>query len=262
MGSKVTSSVLPAVAAIVMAGLPREDAGASATERLTSADLRDERFSSSTTCAGDAASEEYCEVVLVGSSDRWRCTGVVVGLGWVLTAAHCLPATRVGWGHATDRLATTGAVTGARRAPGGLDAVLLKVSGGAWGATASLAAVTDGTTELHAVGFGSPRSESGSAAKELVRLRLATTSGCDPLERDVLGCAPGRELVAASPAHKDTCNGDSGGPLYQGGGEARSVVGLVSRPIRGARAACGEGGIYLRTDVLLPWISSIIEEEP
>jgi hypothetical protein len=70
------------------------------------------------------------------------------------------------------------------------------------------------------------------------------------------------ELVAGSLSSDlgaiglDTCNGDSGGPLYLRIGDQDYLAGATSRVIGGATTWCGQGGIYVRLDVFLPWIKS------
>ncbi len=81
---------------------------------------------------------------------------------------------------------------------------------------------------------------------------LATALGCSPLREFILGAArTDGEL-------RDTCAGDSGGPVYLKSNGGMQPIGIVSRglPIRqvfGVRGKCGSGGIYThlgRKDVL------------
>lgn len=83
------------------------------------------------------------------------------------------------------------------------------------------------------------------------------------------GCKKNAEIVAgAIGLGRDTCSGDSGGPLLVGpnfhGAMALSdkilrVAGITSRGIRvpvSAPKDCGNGGIYVRvTDTILKWIA-------
>jgi hypothetical protein len=69
------------------------------------------------------------------------------------------------------------------------------------------------------------------------------------------GCVPDRELVAQSPRfYRDTCDGDSGGPIYVAGTDMHwYLAGITSRAIDGG--ICGDGGIYtLISDDVLNWI--------
>jgi secreted trypsin-like serine protease len=81
------------------------------------------------------------------------------------------------------------------------------------------------------------------------------------LDQDYYHCTSGREIVAGAPSlDKDTCNGDSGGPLYvQSSDGSLYLAGTTSRPTGtpGLRP-CGNGGIYVRTDgAVVNWIQSL-----
>lgn len=127
--------------------------------------------------------------------------------------------------------------------------------------TDQIAASTSG----RAVGFGKTEN-AGAGRKFKVDIpfasnncagRVVTPEGTEP-DRDYYGCAPNGELVAGIPRlGKDTCNGDSGGPLFvevAGGGLA--LAGTTSRAVsREGLASCGDGGIYVRVDgASLDWI--------
>lgn len=72
-------------------------------------------------------------------------------------------------------------------------------------------------------------------------------------------CAKGVEIVAKAPFgnKKDTCSGDSGGPIMiQGPNESFYLAGVTSRGVEYPGAAtCGDGGIYPRVDgAVLDWL--------
>ena len=76
-------------------------------------------------------------------------------------------------------------------------------------------------------------------------------------------CSPDFELVAGSPyLNKDTCHGDSGGPIFfhadnGRGGYDEYLVGITSRAVRSPHARdCGDGGVYERVDGdVLKWLT-------
>jgi hypothetical protein len=85
-----------------------------------------------------------------------------------------------------------------------------------------------------------------------------TSVGCDfPGDAEQFGCRPGTELVAGQRGlNRDSCRGDSGGPLYvQTRDGAYALLGATSRGVVRASNVCGDGGIYVRVDRFLDWIS-------
>jgi secreted trypsin-like serine protease len=126
------------------------------------------------------------------------------------------------------------------------------------------------------VGFGSTGNftiaGAGSGPKRSVEIPLASC-GCDNTTDGVadlvaFGCASGQELVAADPLRrKDTCEGDSGGPLYVKQDGKWFLAGATSRGTKsnefdvdkdtGLPLRCGIGGIYVRLDKYKDWIHQV-----
>ncbi|MBF0298133.1 MAG: serine protease [Oligoflexia bacterium] len=113
--------------------------------------------------------------------------------------------------------------------------------------------------ELSVVGFGNISSYGGLWADELysVNLREVSSEACRNANKDdsIQGqrqiCAG--EVVAGG---KDSCWGDSGGPLLIGEGSNVQLMGVVSWG-----QGCGQKkfpGIYTRLSYYLPWINSIL----
>lgn len=109
---------------------------------------------------------------------------------------------------------------------------------------------------VRAVGFG--RDEDGWTGEkrhvDIAVVSPACGSGNDA--RDYR-CQVGAEIVAQSPRfYEDTCNGDSGGPIYvyDEMSDHYYLAGITSRGIANGR--CGDGGIYgLADETLVGWIS-------
>ena len=69
------------------------------------------------------------------------------------------------------------------------------------------------------------------------------------------GADPDLEFVAED-QRSDTCNGDSGGPAYLKTATGEWLLaGATSRPTINSTMPCGDGGIYVRTDKYVPWIT-------
>lgn len=209
---------------------------------------------------GDA----FPEVVLVGNDRGFRCSGVIVGNQSVLTAAHCLPATRVGMGDHAET-AEVVPVLASVAAPGEADLALLTTMQPVLrpGMNPPSLNTEEPQGPLVHVGFGTGAREFGQ--KHAVTLS-ARGWGCTAEASIETGCRPAVELyLPGSPGH-DTCGGDSGGPVFQlerplactgvdGGITVRHrLVGLTSRSSAGAMVPCGQGAISSRVDVLAEWI--------
>lgn len=82
--------------------------------------------------------------------------------------------------------------------------------------------------------------------------------GASVADSDWYKCTKGMEIVAKAPLgnKKDTCHGDSGGPiLIQAPNKSFYLAGATSRGVENKGAAdCGDGGIYPRVDgAVLKW---------
>lgn len=195
------------------------------------------------------ASVPFADVVVVGT-DRWKCSGVLVDDSTVLTSAHCLPVTRVGVGARIDRLEAVVHVASSLVQAGRDVAVLRlrdRVSLRAFSAVAPRdAASRNGVARL--VGFGAhdPKGLTMVGIRRVKVMPSGAVQRCAPqLERT--GCRA-EELVAASTGALDSCEGDSGAPLFERDPKSPTgwrVVALASRAIASSRHPCGDGGIYV-----------------
>jgi Trypsin len=113
--------------------------------------------------------------------------------------------------------------------------------------------VQGGTALL--VGFGNIdfNGSIGYGLKRKVEVPISSLD-CSGNKDDLrFGCKRGQELVAGHRGlNRDSCTGDSGGPLYIASLEGDFfLLGATSRGISGTGRACGDGGIYVRVDQFL-----------
>jgi secreted trypsin-like serine protease len=110
------------------------------------------------------------------------------------------------------------------------------------------------SSQVHLVGFGLTDT---AAAGNNTRLNEVMAPVTDPTCSGGNGCqaavSPGGEFVAGG-SGIDSCNGDSGGPVYIDTPRGPIVIGAVSRSVDGAATPCGGGGIYVRTDKVVQWL--------
>jgi secreted trypsin-like serine protease len=217
---------------------------------------------------------EFDDCVAVGSDAEWGCSGTLVASNVVVTAGHCADfATRVFFGTDVTRAGRVVKVKKRHRHPryhkgkhNDLMVLVLaeKVDGVAPRKIAAARLIT-AATDGRVVGFGhtDPAGSVGYGKKRKVDVPVASPSCNGTVDgRDdsvSYGCDRLLEIVAGRPLlARDTCSGDSGGPFYvdDGNGQWR-VGGATSRATDSAVNNCGDGGIYVRLDKYVAWISKI-----
>jgi secreted trypsin-like serine protease len=220
------------------------------------------------------AAKQFPDCVAVGGDSRWGCTGTLIAPSVVLTAGHCAKvATRVFFGSDVSKRGTIIGVKERHQHPkyhkGGkrndLMVLILEKKAPPRPRAVASGAVIQAATDARAVGFGNVdgNGEFGYGIKRQVDLPIASSSCTGNVggEQDSIayGCDRMLEIVAGKPLlAKDSCTGDSGGPLYvQGSGGRWLLAGATSRATDSAMSNCGDGGIYVRVDKYLTWISSV-----
>lgn len=111
-------------------------------------------------------------------------------------------------------------------------------------------------------GFGTIdlRGMIGYGRKRKVMVPIETIDCVAAGEARQHGCVKDAELVAGHRGlRKDSCRGDSGGPLYiQDDAGDYFLLGATSRGARDRTHPCGDGGIYVRVDLCREWIEKVM----
>lgn len=207
----------------------------------------------------------FLDVVAIGAAGRYHCTGILVAPDFVLTAAHCTPAAEVALAFRIDAVAVRIAVTATWVHPA-LDAALLQLEQAPPAVVrprrrAGMIAPPGGTVRM--VGFGviDVRQPATFGVKRRVDAPV-TGWGCDPGRAMSVGCMVGAELVVTGVGGRDTCIGDSGGPVLELFADTLRLIAITSRPVSHGGAPCGRGGVYVRVDALDAWLTPLLERTP
>jgi secreted trypsin-like serine protease len=223
-----------------------------------------------------ANKDEFPDCVCIGSrsddGDEYCCTGTLIGKNVVVTAGHCLPCTGdssviyIGINTRSPGITYTGkAIQHPQYAQGGLhnDLTVILLDKDVTEVQPRRVATTDQVNQatfVRVVGFGNSdvSSTTGFGVKRIADVPVASISCSGATDARTLGCDARLELVAGMVGLKrDSCNGDSGGPIYVQIGddpaksESWAVAGATSRATQTAVTACGDGGIYERLDQFL-----------
>jgi MYXO-CTERM domain-containing protein len=210
--------------------------------------------------------------VLYDGTDPTRnqgCTGVLIAPDVVLTAGHCIDASiRAVFVDANDLRSSTGQVLPVQRVAAypqwwqSYDVGLLILSQPSTVTPRMIAGgcirdqYSKNGAQVAIVGYGAT---DNNASQYGFELREAYTTITDVDCTSSSGCesqvSPGGELGAGGDGI-DSCNGDSGGPLYLVTDRGEYLIATTSRAYSDATQYCSEGGIYVRSDAVLEWIRS------
>lgn len=202
--------------------------------------------------------------------NQGSCTGTLIAPDVVLTAGHCVGGMTTVIANTTDYNTQGGARSTIKSHTAypnwetTYDVSVIVLNTPLTGVTPRPVATTECTMTSFAskpsvqlVGFGATDVNAQNANTKLYEVTVPVTDAT--CGNAALGCkpavAPSGEF-AAGDGVKDSCNGDSGGPVYLNTPRGYVVIGAVSRAYDNATQACGQGGIYVRADKVLAWIET------
>ncbi|MCX5748525.1 MAG: trypsin-like serine protease [Proteobacteria bacterium] len=211
-----------------------------------------------TTKAGD-----WPDVVAVLAADG-ACSGTLIAPDLVLTAGHCAALSphvvvvdTLDYGKPGGETIDVVRSYAYPRWQETYDVGVVELAHPAHAKPRAIARACSGRTiasEIRIVGFGLTDT---AGAGDNSRLHQAAIAVDDPRCTEAPGCnaaiAPDGEFTAGGHG-TDSCFGDSGGPAFAKTPSGYAVLGVVSRGMALAGRPCGNGGIYVRADKVVPWI--------
>ncbi len=219
------------------------------------------------------AKGEWPDVVAVMLEDG-ACSGTLIAKDVVLTAGHCIEGARsvvvdtIDYGKpGGERVLVEEAIAypewwrtydvGVLRLQ---RPVTVKPRTVAALCTASKALVRGAQVEI--VGFGATTEEGWDPNSQLRRAEITITDPTCELDAACQEVIAPRGEFAAGGMGRDSCFGDSGGPVFMPTDDGPVLLGVVSRGLATAAAPCGGGGVYVRADRVMAWVRSVTGRIP
>jgi len=213
---------------------------------------------------GGIPTPKFLDCCAIGNEMGYYCTGTLIAPTLVVTAKHCKSMSRVFFGTNVDQPQNGETIDIVRDIAHPDPEVDLRVLVLKWAPSAKHRHVAQGAEVGNprtavVAGFGTTdlAGTSGYGIKRYARVPIMSLDSTSPADQQKYGSRVGLELVAGHLGlNRDSCKGDSGGPLYisDPNGNGEFLLGATSRGTRDAQHVCGDGGIYVRVDKFLDWI--------
>lgn len=216
---------------------------------------------------GGIPTEDFPECCAVGNADGFFCTGTLIAPTVVVTAGHCESVDRVFVGGADVADPSSGETISVREQhthpEADLRLLVLEQPADTDPCHVAQGLEAQGERAL-LVGFGTidHDGQRGYGIKRRVEVPIASLDCASAQVMSETGCKGGEMVAGHRGLDRDSCHGDSGGPLYVQGPEgAYYLLAATSRGVRDAARQCGDGGIYVRIDRYLDWIHEVTGAE-
>ena len=215
---------------------------------------------------GGDETDAYPDCCAVGNAvNGYFCSGTLIAPNLVVTAAHCQQISQVflkGNDVTAPEAGEVIPIVQTHTHPDlDLRVLVLAHASGVTPRRIAASALVANATQATLVGFGTVdfNGTVGYGRKRRVTVPITTLDCAADGEAREYGCVKGFEIVAGQRGlDKDSCRGDSGGPLYiQDAAGNYFLLGATSRGARGSDRVCGDGGIYMRVDLCLDWIEQV-----
>ena len=209
---------------------------------------------------GGAPTSEFPDCCAVGNTrEGFFCSGTLIAPNLVVTAGHCESVEQVFLRGSDISKLDEGelipVLPGKDFSLGGADlrVLVLERDSAVTPRHVAQGAEVQGETAV-LVGFGNVdfAGSVGYGLKRMVEVPIVSLSCTKAMDGVRYGCSKDIEMVAGQRGlNRDSCTGDSGGPLYIAAPGGYFLLGATSRGIGGTGRECGDGGVYVRVDQFL-----------
>ncbi len=214
---------------------------------------------------GGLPTMDFPDCCAIGDDSEYYCTGTLIAPNLVVSAEHCGTCTRVFLkGHDIDQPDTGETIEVKKQfVHDTMDLRVLVLEEDSTVTPRHVAQEHEvaGTT-CTLVGFGTIdlNGTKGYGLKRMVEVPIISLN-CDSADdQQQHRCVPGEVVAGHRGLLRDSCKGDSGGPLYIQDDQGNfHLLAATSRGSADSAHMCGDGGVYVRVDLLLDWIKEKTE---